>query len=106
MKVSDRILEVIKFIFDVLVFLAGKCSCKEDCIKTGKCTCDSSCQCNKATSKCFDSTCLFYFYLICNYLGKGCGKEGCKCDNCKCPAGSCKCGKWIKQQVIDEHFFL
>jgi hypothetical protein len=31
------------------VFLAGKCACKEDCVKTGKCTCDSSCQCNKSS---------------------------------------------------------
>lgn len=28
--------------------LAGKCACKEECIKTGECTCDTNCDlCSK-----------------------------------------------------------
>ncbi|CAF3619531.1 unnamed protein product, partial [Adineta steineri] len=52
----------------------GKCGCKEDCLKTGTCSCDTSCE-------------------HCHQKNQGCGKEGCKCENCKCPTGTCTCEK-------------
>jgi hypothetical protein len=90
--------------------LVGKCSCKEDCIKTGQCTCDSSCQCNQA-SEFIDQIYFDFTILFCNNLDKGCGKDGCKCEDCKCPTGTCKCEKWIsttdyRRTFISNHLFI
>ncbi|CAF1402918.1 unnamed protein product [Adineta ricciae] len=48
---------------------AGKCGCKEDCLKSGQCSCDTNC-------------------THCHQSSQGCGKEGCKCEDCKCPQGT------------------
>jgi len=91
--VNNPTLKVIKSDIYIFLFLAGKCSCKEDCVKTGRCTCDSSCQCHQSSARSKFIYSNYFYFLFFNVLGKGCGKEGCKCENCKCPSGSCKCGK-------------
>jgi hypothetical protein len=49
-KVNNRLL-TIHVIYNGFC-IDGKCSCNEDCTKTGSCQCDSSCQC-KQSSKFF-----------------------------------------------------